>query len=186
MTYTWDDLCLNLSVHLRRQSLALCIAHLLALKEEKTKSREAKGRYIKNKITKQYKTKYQEREEVYYRILDQQLTMWAFISSSSSSCFISVPILSLCIRWPLLLIIIIISMSPTVVSGEKRWGAVGWWVEMDEVDAGTIPERRENNPECSYLTWHLWRERWGSYRGALGERKESGIEGRESEGDKRG
>ena len=152
-------------------------------KEEKTKSREAKGRYIKNKITKKYKTKYQEREEVYYRILDQQLTMWAFISSSSSSssCFVSVPILSLCIRWPLFLIVII-SMSSNVVSGKKRWGAVEWWSS----GCWTIPERRENNPECSYLTWHLWRERWGSYRGALGERKESGIEGRESEGNKRG
>ena len=110
--------------------------------------------------------------------------MWAFISSSSS---ISVLILSLCIHWPSLLIVII-SMSSNVVSGKKRWGAVGWWVKMDEVDAGTTPERSENNPDGSYLTWQLWQRiislqlLWVSERVAKGERKESGKEGRESEG----
>ena len=105
--------------------------------------------------------------------------MWAFKSSS-----FSVSVLSLCIGWPLLLIISI-SMSSYVEGGKKRWGAVGW---IDEVDAGTIPDRSENNHDGSYLTWQLWQRiislqlLWVSERGAKGERKESGKEGRESEG----
>ena len=75
-------------------------------------------------------------------------------------------------------------MSSNVMSGKKRWSAVGWWVEMDEVDAGTIPDRSENNTDCSYLTWQLWQRiislqlLWASDGGAKGEQKELGKEGR--------
>ena len=47
MTYTCDDLCLYLSVHLRQQAIAMCITHLLILKEEKTKMKRGERKIIK-------------------------------------------------------------------------------------------------------------------------------------------
>ena len=70
MTYTWDNLCLYLSVHLHQHSLALCTTHLLALKGRKKQNTEGwkedkKQKKRKKKITKQYKPKYHKREEVF-------------------------------------------------------------------------------------------------------------------------
>ena len=125
--------------------------------ERKIIKKQKKNKKLQNKIKLNIK---KEKKYPYHKILNQQLTKRPHVGIHFFFFFFFFylgfnPTLSLCIHWPSLLIVII-SMSSNVVSDEKRWGAVGWWVEMDQVNAGTIPERRENNPDCSYLTWQLW------------------------------
>ena len=68
-----------------------------------------------------------EKKYPYYRILNQQLTKRPHVGIHFFFFFFYLGFnSSLCIHWPSLLIIII-SMSSNMVSGKKRWGAVGWW-----------------------------------------------------------